>query len=533
MEDEYKPKDEFRHLRNLAEKSIKRGETEEEVVADLSQKEIRRLLHELQVHQIELEMQNEELRRAQIELEESRDRYVDLYDFAPVGYVTLDKKGFIVEANLTAARLLGKDRKSLIKQPLSRFIPADEQARYYLYRRQVLATAAAHSLETPLLGKDGTTFYALLKGVAVFDDKGALICTREIISDITERKLTELALRKSEARLGGVLEAAPIGIGLISNGRMQWTNDSLSKMIGYSDEELKGKNPRVLYKSGADFDRVARGAGSSTVCDEGVYSVESRFRRKDGSAIEVLVSSCPVEEGNPAGEEIFTVQEITALKTAEVQIRASLKEKAVLLREIHHRTKNNLQVITSLLRLQAAYAKDKVDSDIFKESEARIRSMALVHEKLCQSEDMGRLDIRDYISGLTDVLVGSYVGVGSNVKLKKEIENMSFGIDTAFPLGFILTELVSNSVKHAFPGSKTKGEIAVSLRSVGNGEYELSVADNGVGLPDHVDVGRPQSIGFDLVDSFVSQLNGRLEIERDRGTAFRIRFSEAGRKKRR
>lgn len=211
---------------------------------------------------------------------------------------------------------------------------------------------------------------------------------------------------------------------------------------------------------------------------------------------------------------------------AEARIKASLKEKEVLLREIHHRVKNNLAIIHSLLGLQSRYITDTVYSTMFEDSRNRIKSMALAHELLYQSETLAYISVSRHVGSLVDHLVITAGRVGTRVSVIKDLEEVSLDLDTAIPVGFLVTEIVSNSLKHAFR-DRREGEIRISLHSVGEKEFELIVADNGTGMPADIDVKNPRSMGLDIVATFVSQLNGTIEIRTQQGTEVRIRFKEA------
>ena len=227
---------------------------------------------------------------------------------------------------------------------------------------------------------------------------------------------------------------------------------------------------------------------------------------------------------------MFTVvmRDITERRRAEDETRASLREKEVLLREIHHRVKNNLQVITSLLRLQSREFQDERYIRAFKGSENRIRSMALIHETLYQSDDLARVDFNYYINRLTSHLFRGYgVNVG-RIRLKVEAERLPLRIGLAIPCGLIVNELVSNALKHAFPEGR-EGEIRVSLRSLNEKEIELAVGDDGIGLPEDADSEDGGSLGLYLVKILVEdQLHGEIEVDSSKGTAFRITFEAPG-----
>ncbi len=217
-------------------------------------------------------------------------------------------------------------------------------------------------------------------------------------------------------------------------------------------------------------------------------------------------------------------QEITNRKLAEQQIKASLQEKEILLKEIHHRVKNNLQIVSSLLSLQSSQVVDETIGVLFRDSQDRIRSMALVHEQLYGSEDLARIEFGQYLRDLTSYLIRSYRSKGVNLRV--EVDDVHLNIDTAIPCGLIINELASNALKHAFPDGR-EGEIGISLREDGAGQYMLIVRDDGVGFPMDVDCHHTESLGLQLVNSLVRQIKGTIQLHRDNGTMFEIRFAES------
>jgi two-component sensor histidine kinase/HAMP domain-containing protein len=219
------------------------------------------------------------------------------------------------------------------------------------------------------------------------------------------------------------------------------------------------------------------------------------------------------------------MQEIDDRKWAEKQIKASLQEKEVLLKEIHHRVKNNMQVISSLLNLQANLLQDNRVRDLFKESQSRIKTMALIHEKLYQSEDLTNIDFKEYTQTLVHDLYRSYVSSPDKIRFVIEVGKVEFDIDTAIPCGLIMNELVSNALKYAFP--EGIGIITIALDAKSEGMYELVISDNGVGLSEEFDLDTMNSLGLHLVKGLAEeQLEGELEIHRNQGTTFRIRFQK-------
>jgi PAS domain S-box-containing protein len=215
-------------------------------------------------------------------------------------------------------------------------------------------------------------------------------------------------------------------------------------------------------------------------------------------------------------------KEIAQRKLAEEQINHSLQEKVVLLQEIHHRVKNNLQVISSLLNLQSNYINDEESLEIFRESQNRVKSMALIHEKLYQSNDIHRIEFDEYIRSLCKDLFISYNTDSSRIALVSELSTVYFEIDTAILCGLIINELISNSLKHAFPGDR-RGQIYISLSQAGN-ECLLIIRDNGKGFPGNLDFRNTESLGLQIVNTLTDQLGGNIELNRDEFTEFRITF---------
>ncbi len=229
-------------------------------------------------------------------------------------------------------------------------------------------------------------------------------------------------------------------------------------------------------------------------------------------------------------------REIAERERAEEQIRASLKEKEVLLQEIHHRVKNNLQVVSSLLNLQSRHIEDEAALEMFQESQNRIQSMALIHEKLYRSDDLARIDLAEYIRSLATDLVQSYRANSGPVTLRINASDVFLSIDAAVPCGLIVNELVSNALKHAFPtradtsASDWNGkedEICIDLRSDDENQVTLTIKDNGVGFPRELDFQTLDSLGLRLINTLVDQLEGRLELNNSDGSEIKIVFASS------
>jgi PAS domain S-box-containing protein len=254
--------------------------------------------------------------------------------------------------------------------------------------------------------------------------------------------------------------------------------------------------------------------------------VEHLHYDKDGNTLIAEVHGYPVFDsaGNIHQVIEYTI-DITRRKKTEEQIKASLEEKVLLLREIHHRVKNNMQIISSILNLQSGHIKDEQTLAALRESKNRIDVMALIHEKLYQSKSLARINFQEYIDELVTSLFISY-GVRTDlIRAEIHAEGISFEINTAIPCGLIINELVSNCLKHAFP-DKRRGNISLTMSAAGEDKFTLTVSDDGIGLPEDLDYQKSATLGLKLVSALTRQLDGSTEVERDKGTTFRITFRE-------
>jgi two-component sensor histidine kinase len=266
-------------------------------------------------------------------------------------------------------------------------------------------------------------------------------------------------------------------------------------------------------------------AASSVVARRMGERQEIRARRKDGTEFPAEASISKVDVD---GETMFTVilRDVTERVLVEERIRASLREKEALLKEIHHRVKNNLQVVSSLLGLQSRAVADPEMRKMFQESQDRIHSMALLHESLYQSQNLSQVDFPEYIRQLAAHLFHSY-GVGvDRIHLRTDLDRLSLNLDAAMPCGLIINELISNSLKYAFPEGRS-GEIRIELREHADGMARLVVADNGVGLRADIDWVNTRSLGLRLVRSLAEQLGGKIEVSSQAGTEVRLAFAAA------
>jgi two-component sensor histidine kinase len=245
---------------------------------------------------------------------------------------------------------------------------------------------------------------------------------------------------------------------------------------------------------------------------------------KDGRIFEEYAAPMLDEKEEYYGRVIF-FRDITEDRRSEENLKSSVREKEVLLQEVHHRVKNNLQVISGLLDLQSYHITDERSREIYKESQNRVITMALIHEELYQARDLAQVDYGTYIRNLANNLFASYAVDPGKVNLNIRTEEVQMVVDTAIPCGLIINELITNSFKHAFPDGQ-KGEVTIIFRQRDEGRYHLEIGDDGVGMPEDLDIGKTSSLGLQLVTLLVKQLSGEMRIECDKGTRFVIDFDE-------
>ncbi|GEM_PF-7057133 len=330
------------------------------------------------------------------------------------------------------------------------------------------------------------------------------------------------ALKESEERYRRLVEYSPDGTIVHNLHELVFVNTTAAKILGASNpQELIGKPLMDIIHP--DYREIVNERLRMEKEGKAVPLIEEKFMRLDGTPVDVEVMAIPYAHMGKL-EVHSVVRDITERKKADEQIKASLREKEVLLREIHHRVKNNMQIISSLLRLQSEYIDEKRYIDMFKESQNRIMSMSLIHEKLYISRDLAKIDLNEYIRDIVNGLFQSYESNAGNITSSINVNDISLGIDSAIPCGLIINELVTNSIKYAFPDGR-KGEIKITFRSLNVNEIELIVSDNGVGIAENLDFRKTKSFGLHLVIILVeNQLQGEISLNQSAGTEFHIKF---------
>lgn len=444
----------------------------------------------------------------------------------PDGVLLLDKKARFTYVNPTFLNWLNREAREFIGKTVSEIsrpimAPGTTKIIAERARRRVETGEPIIGAEVEIINKDGKLMPVSYSAAAIKDAKGGILGEVVFIKDMSKYKNMEKEIRKFKS----ICDNACYGVGISDlKGNLIYVNDRFAKMHGYRAKELIGKNLSIFHNE-EQMGNV--NTLNEQLKKEGNYiNKEVWHKRKDGTVFPTLMNAIVIK--NDKGVPSFlcgTAMDISDYRKAEEQIKTSLKEKEVLLKEIHHRVKNNLQIISSLLNLQVNYINDKHSSEIFKETKNRIKTMALVHEKLYQSEDLASIDLADYMKTLVHELFHSYEAKSGTITLNVNVGNIPIDIDKAIPCGLIINELTSNSLKYAFPDGK-KGKISINLR-LNNNKYILIVRDNGVGFPENLDFRKTESLGLQLVYSLAQQLNGSINLNRNSGTTFKIMFPKA------
>lgn len=332
-------------------------------------------------------------------------------------------------------------------------------------------------------------------------------------------------LEKLEERFRRLVEFSPIAkIMIDQRGHIEMVNIQAERLFGYQRSEMLGQTIEMLLpeRFRAMHPQLRQSFFKETQSRPMGAGRDLFARRKDGSEFPVEIGLNPIET-DEGPMVLSAIVDISDRKQKEMHIRAALQEKELLLGEIHHRVKNNLQVIDSLLDMQASRIDDPRVQEILRDSQNRVRSMALIHQTLYQSHDFARVDFGTVIDSLVPTLVSSY-GIDSNrIQLKISAYEVHLPINRAIPCGLIVNELVTNSLKHAFPG-KCEGIITISLHPLDEQSVELIVGDNGVGIADHVNFEHTDTLGLQLVQLLASQVGGTLAIQR-KPAQFKLTFT--------
>jgi PAS domain S-box-containing protein len=480
--------------------------------------------------EVELNRELAERYQTQQALQRSEEKYRALAIHAPVGIfeATLDGRCTFVNEAWTA--ITGYRQPEVLERGWDKVVHPDDFAQLTEVWTQAIRKNAPFSLDFRYCTKAGQVAWVHGSAVPLKGDDGRVNGLMGTVVDMTERRRTLEALSKSEQNFRALVESAPFGVLVTREMKVIYANASYLAMLGYEASELIGKSLFELIPTGLhELVRrrdVARHAGAD------LPAVATRVRRKDGSSIALEGDSAALLfDGEPA--TVSLVRDVTERERveqvrllAEHTMRESLREKDVLLKEVHHRVKNNLQVIVSLINLQASKLEDAPVRAVFEETRSRVHAIALLHERLYTSKNLGRIDMRDYLDGLASDLSSSNAGTRA-IELRVQADELYLEMDQAVPIGLIMNELVTNSYKHAFPPQLRRGgRIELALERVGE-DLQIVVQDDGVGYPANLDPDTADSLGLLLISSLSRQLEADLSFDhRTDGARCRVRFPD-------
>jgi len=450
----------------------------------------------------------------------SVDSYRALFDSIGDSIYIQNLNGKFIEVNKTALETYGYSRDEIIgKDPSFLAAPGkvDLDATYELFEKAL--NGEHQRFKWWGKRKNGEIFpkEIQLNPGSYFGETVVIAIAR----DISDQFEQQLELKQNEQLFRQLFQNSPIGIALLDEHKeIQMANQGFEEIFGYNIQDIKGLEIDSVI---APDDKVEEAKSLSASTEP--FEFSSVRRKSDGSLVDVIIYGVPVVvEGKTIA--IYGIYvDITDRNRVEKQVRNSLREKEVLLSEIHHRVKNNLAVITGLLELQSHKLENEVASKALKDSQMRIHSMALIHEKLYQNETLSKISFDNYIRDLIEVIKRSHNTHLKPVEIQIDTEEIEFTITQAIPCGLLLNEILTNSFKHAFPGSfKGSPVIQITLKQLNEEEVNLVITDNGVGLPDNFENLGKRSLGLTLIKTLNKQLNAKMMISENNGTSFNFTF---------
>lgn len=449
----------------------------------------------------------------------SESRYRQLFEVAKDGILILDEEtGQITDINPSLINILGYSHKELLGKKIWDIGLFKDNGANKDFFIGIAGKENIHYEDMQLRIKDGKNINVeFISSSFQINNKNIIQCN---IRNITEHKIK--GRNGNEERYRRLVDFSPFGIIIQSDDKIDFLNPAAMKILGGTKpEELVGKMiSQFIHPDYLDIFDEQNCRERNGEIEE---LIDAKFARLDGTYVDIEIMSIPFNyESKSVIYRVF--QDITKRRQADDRIKASLKEKEILLREIHHRVKNNMQIISSLLKLQSKYIEDDKYLNLFKESRNMIESMAIIHERLYHSEDLSKINIKEYTRDLVNNLFHAYNINKSVIKSKINVDTVTLGMDFSILCGLIINELVTNSIKYAFPDNR-KGEIEIAFRQTDENNFELVVSDNGVGIPEDLDIRKTQSLGLRLITMLVDdQLEGEINLVRGKGTEFQIKF---------
>ncbi|MCC7557759.1 MAG: PAS domain S-box protein, partial [Methanobacteriaceae archaeon] len=466
-------------------------------------------------------------KKAEISLKEKEEEYRLLIENQTDYIIKFDLDGLLRFVSPSYCEILGRIEEELLGKS---FIPLlHEEDRHKTDKAIDLLYKPPYTsyIEQRVQTKNGWRWIAWAYK-SIVDDNNKVTGFVGVGRDIHDQKMAQEALKESESKYRSIFEnTGAMTMIFDENMDISLVNSEFEKFSGYLKKEIQGLKNVSDFVVREDLSRIKGYHRLQRINPDAIpknYEVQLVNRKGE---VKEFFATFDMIPGTRKG--IISFMDITDRKVAENKIKKSLREKEILLREIHHRVKNNLQIISTLLELQCDQIKDEEVMELYRESENRIQSIALIHENLYQSDDLASIQIDEYINNLLNDLMNSY-GIESSVNLNIDVDRITLGIETAIPCGLIINELVSNSLKYAFPNG-TSGNIYLSLKEKDDGTFKLLISDDGSAFPSDFEEKKNRTLGLQLVNNLVKQLDGDLDFNKEK-KEFKINFKELTYKKR-
>lgn len=464
--------------------------------------------------------------KAEQELRSSRQKLLLHVERTPLGVIEWDMNFCIVQWNNAAEKIFGWKQSEVMNKKADIIIPEETKKYVNEIWENLVKQKGGERSTNGNITKDNRIILCDWYNTPLIDDEGRVIGVASLVQDITERVIAEEQIKQQKEYLRKVIDTDPNFVFAKDiEGKFTLVNKALADNYNVSPDELLGKcdadfNPSMpeVEHFVSDDKEVILSGKPKFIAEENVTDVRT------GEVKWYQTIKVPLKGTDGQIHVLGVAADITARKLAEEMTKRSLIEKELLLKEIHHRVKNNLQIIISLLKLQSKFVFDDRDLEIFNKSRSRIETMSMIHEKLYKSDDLSGIDIGIYLKDLVSHLIKAYQLNTANIDFELNTENIQMTIDTAIPCGLIVNELINNILKHAFPDGYT-GKITLNLQRKEE-NILLEVIDNGIGFPAGFNMNSNDSLGFKLVDTLVKQLDGDINMFNNNGTHFIIEFKE-------
>ena len=491
----------------FAVEMLKKGATDYVLKHNLSKLgyAVRRALKEAQEHL--------EKKKAQEALLESEKKYRALFEKTTNPILVFNEDGVFINFNQAAVDFLETEPTQLLKHEIYQFIAPESEP------VDIKDWSTGEIVELPLKINDELKILELTITPVKLGNSNIIFGTGR---DLTKQKQMENALKESEEKYRLLVEnQTDMVVKFDPEGKVLFASPSYCEVLGRTEDSILGSNflPMVHQE---EQEKTQRALGKLQRPPYVVF-LEHRMLTMNGWRWIAWADKAIMDDEGNLEAFVGVGRDITERKLAEDRIMRSLKEKELLLREIHHRVKNNLQIISTLLSLQSAQIDDQRVIDLYRESQNRILSIALIHENLYQSDDLTNINFANYVKNLIDDLFNSYGVDPEKIQINMQIKDIIISIETAIPIGLIINELISNTLKHAFP--QGKGEIYLELFAKNGDQYQLIVRDNGKSFPDNIKLNETDTLGMKLISNLVNQLDGTIMLNKD-NKEFTIDFEE-------